>query len=107
MCARRNARLSQKDVGRASQEKELVAMNSVPLRVYHGPSGEIGAETSQAEDARETVRVPLGEVLPLLAEAVQAERTWLTDFDDDEIAISMDLYEVILAYQHYRRPLSG
>ena len=26
------------------------------------------------------------------------------DFTDDEITISSDLYEVILAYQHYRRP---
>lgn len=82
-------------------------MNSIPLRIYHGPAGEIAAETPQAKDARETVSVPLGEILPLLAEAVQSERTWLRDFDDDEVAISMDLYEVILAYQHYRRPLSG
>jgi len=43
-------------------------------------------------------------VLPLLADAVRSERTWLRDFHDDEITISMDLYEVILAYQHYRRP---
>ncbi len=79
-------------------------MNSVPLRIYHGPRGEIGADTSQTEADRETVTVPLVEILPLLAEAVQAERMWLRDFDDDEITISMDLYEVILAYQHYRRP---
>ena len=79
-------------------------MNSVPLRIYHGPQGEIGADTSQTEVDRETVTVPLAEVLPLLAEAVESERMWLRDFDDDEITISMDLYEVILAYQHYRRP---
>jgi hypothetical protein len=28
----------------------------------------------------------------------------LADFADDEITVSMDLYEVLLAYQHYRRP---
>jgi hypothetical protein len=28
----------------------------------------------------------------------------LDDFRDDEITISSDLYEVILAYQHFRRP---
>jgi len=44
------------------------------------------------------------EVMPLLADAVQSERTWLRDFEDDEATISMDLYEVLLAYQHYRRP---
>ncbi len=26
------------------------------------------------------------------------------DFEDDEVSISTDLYEVILAYQHFRRP---
>ena len=26
------------------------------------------------------------------------------DFTDDEITISADLYEVLLAYQYYRRP---
>jgi hypothetical protein len=50
------------------------------------------------------VQLRLGEILPLLADAVRSERTWLRDFEDDEIAISMDLYEVILAYQHCRRP---
>jgi hypothetical protein len=50
------------------------------------------------------VTVPLGEIFPLLADAVRSERTWLRDFSDDEITISSDLYEVILAYQHYRRP---
>jgi len=79
-------------------------MNPVPLRIYYGPQGEIGAGTPQTEVARETVSVPLGEILPLLADAVQSQRTWMRDFDDDEITISMDLYEVILAYQHYRRP---
>ena len=49
-------------------------------------------------------RVPLGEILPLLADAVRNERTWLRDFEDDQVTISTDLYEVILAYQHYRRP---
>jgi hypothetical protein len=50
------------------------------------------------------VTVPLVEVLPLLADAVRSERTWLQDFAEDEITVSMDLYEVLLAYQHYRRP---
>ncbi|MBN2580360.1 MAG: hypothetical protein JXB10_15350 [Pirellulales bacterium] len=44
------------------------------------------------------------DVLPLMADAWQSRRTWVHDFNDDEITISMDLYEVLLAYQHYRRP---
>ncbi len=72
------------------------------LRVYHGPR----ADVSVCAHGRigETVTVPLGEILPLLADAVRSERTWLRDFEDDELTISTDLYEMILAYQHFRRP---
>ena len=71
------------------------------LRVYHGPQNEARASVS---DSKETVSIPLNEILPLLADAVLSKRTWLRDFENDEITISTDLYEVILAYQHYRRP---
>jgi hypothetical protein len=78
-------------------------MKTSHLRVYYGPQEE-SANLSIAETRRETVTVPLMEIMPLLADAVQSQRTWLRDFVDDEVTISMDLYEVILAYQHYRRP---
>ena len=78
-------------------------MSSVPLRIYHGPQDNV-AGVSTSDPTRQTVNVTLGEVLPLLADAVEAKRTWLHDFETDEITISMDLYEVILAYQYYRRP---
>ncbi len=77
------------------------------LRVYHGPQEDTAtAQAEPASHARQSVTVPLVDVLPLLADAVQSERTWLRDFEDDEVTISMDLYEVILAYQHYRRPVA-
>lgn len=80
-------------------------MSRTPLRIYYGPQ-EDSAQTNVAEskDARQTVTVSLSEILPMLADAVQSDRTWLQDFEHDEITISMDLYEVILAYQYYRRP---
>jgi hypothetical protein len=71
------------------------------LRVYYGPHQ---GTTQPAVTPEHTVTVPLGEILPLLAEAVQSRRTWLDDFATDDVTISTDLYEVILAYQHYRRP---
>ncbi|MGD9719972.1 MAG: hypothetical protein AB7O59_02015 [Pirellulales bacterium] len=74
------------------------------LRVYYGPQTDVCAAVSESKQAKDTVTVPLSEVLPMLADAVRNERTWLSDFDDDPITISTDLYEVILAYQHYRRP---
>ena len=71
------------------------------LRVYYGP---YQGTQQPAATQEHTVTVPLGEILPLLAEAVQSRRTWLDDFATDDVTISTDLYEVILAYQHYRRP---
>lgn len=73
------------------------------LRVYLGPdSCDPATALATQESPTSTVSVPLGEVLPLLADAVQSHRTWLTDFEDDEISISMDLYEVLCAYRHFR-----
>ncbi len=70
------------------------------LRIYYGPEDE--DVTTVDERRREMVSVSLGEVFPLLAEAIHSRRTWLKDFEEDEITISMDLYEVVLAYQHCR-----
>lgn len=80
-------------------------MRANHLRIYSGPPEDTGG-TAVAEQAPagETVTVPLNAIIPLLRDAVQSERTWLNDFEDDEITVSMDLYEVILTYQHYRRP---
>ncbi len=73
------------------------------LRVYFGPELGCALETpTRGEPAEATVNVPLGEVLPLLADAVRSRRTWLRDFEDDTVNISEDLYEVLLAYQHFR-----
>jgi hypothetical protein len=74
------------------------------LRVYYGPSSESTLKTLPAKAHQETVTVSLGEILPMLADAVQSKRTWLDDFKNDDVTITSDLYEVILAYQHYRRP---
>ncbi len=87
----------------ASVRKGLKTAKSPHLRVYCGPSEE-DASVDVLPSKQATVTVPLGEILPLLADAVRSDRTWLRDFAQDEITISMDLYEVILAYQFYRRP---
>ena len=80
-------------------------MSTAHLRIYCGPQhAQTGLDEAQTDSSSRTVTVGVMEVLPLLADAVQSERTWLRDFEDDEMTISTDLYEVILAYQHYRRP---
>lgn len=72
------------------------------LRIFCGPQDNGLAATSPQQP--DQVTVPLCEIFPLLADAVQSKRTWLEDFGDDEISISADLYDVILSYQHFRRP---
>jgi hypothetical protein len=72
------------------------------FKVYYGPESE--TTTPGLHKSSQNVTVSLSEVLPLLADAVNSRRTWLRDFANDEITISTDLYEVILAYQHHIRP---
>lgn len=59
---------------------------------------------SKAGPCEDHIAVPLSDVLHLLEDAVALRRTWLRDFADDQIMISSDLYQTIMAYQYYRRP---
>lgn len=81
-------------------------MTRPQLRIYYGPEESVTAEHPvSAAGQFERVTVPLSDVFPLLGDALRSERTWLQDFADEEITISSDLYEVLLAYQHHcRRP---
>jgi hypothetical protein len=80
-------------------------MSASFLRVYRGPEEETSTPTlARDHGGKPCITAPLSEVLPLLADAVNSRRTWLSDFEDDEITLSADLYEVLLAYQYYRRP---
>ena len=76
------------------------------LRVYNGPeierSGVVGFAPTAVREA--TVRVSLGEILPILADALAGNRTWLKDFVTDEVEISADLHDVLEAYRDFRRP---
>jgi len=47
-------------------------------------------------------KVRLGEIMTVLAEAARHDRTWLSDFADDEVRISADLYEVLTTYRRLR-----
>lgn len=80
-------------------------MAAARLRVYYGPEEQVAASTPKRDDSNmPRVPVPLREIFPLLIDALNSQRTWLQDFEDEEIAITPDLYEVLLAFQHYRRP---
>ena len=74
-------------------------MPNTQLKVYSGPQ-----ETSTYATSEDNVIVSVGEVLPLIADAVNKQRTWLTDFEHEDITISRELYEVLSAYQFFSRP---
>ena len=66
------------------------------LRVYSFPD-----ETLEARP-EPTVHMRLGDLLPLVALAQKNNYVWLQDFLDDEVAITDDLYELLLTFRSYR-----
>lgn len=69
---------------------------AVQLRVYPRP------DTDEPENPSPSVRVCLGELLPLVAMAQRQNNLWLQDFLDDEVVVTEDLYEVLRAFRSYR-----
>ena len=64
----------------------------------------IFSQTTAAPQASEpSVSLSVAELVPLLVDAFQTDRTWLRDFGGDGVRVSADLYEVLLAYQQLRR----
>ena len=59
-------------------------------------------EREKFDDDQETspdVRISLGDLLPLVALAQKRHFIWLQDFLDDEVMISGDLHDVLLAFR--------
>ncbi len=52
--------------------------------------------------AEPDVNIRLGEITNILADAVRSDRAWLSDFENDDVKISSDLYEVLSSYWHLR-----
>jgi hypothetical protein len=48
------------------------------------------------------VSIKLGELTRILADAIIWDRTWVTDFADDDVKISADLYEILSMYSQMR-----
>jgi len=71
-------------------------MATARLRLYPHP-----------EDEPEDVNTPaipirLSDLYPLLAQAYRDNYVWLRDFEDDELMVSSDLYEVVRAFSNCR-----
>lgn len=74
---------------------EVTKMDNQSIRLF-SPNG-------QDETPAPKVTVSVGDLVPLLIDAWETDRTWLQDFQKDEVAVSEDLYEVLLAYHQIRR----
>lgn len=69
------------DEGLEVDDRDIIAGTTVPRRV----------------------EVSLGQIAPILADALRSGRCWLQDFADDTVSIDADLYEILLAYAKLRR----
>lgn len=69
------------DAGFDEDDRDIIAGTTVPRRV----------------------EVSLGQIAPILADALRSGRCWLQDFADDTVSIDADLYEILLAYAKLRR----
>jgi hypothetical protein len=67
------------------------------LRVFPASLEDSGPELASA-----TVSVRFGDLLPLVALAQKKNYLWLQDFQDDEVRITSDLYDVLRAFRSYR-----
>jgi hypothetical protein len=72
-------------------------MASVRLRVFPRPE-----EEPHHEPHTPSVPIRLADLYPLLAQAYHDNYVWLRDFEDDEVLVSSDLFEVVRAFSNCR-----
>lgn len=72
-------------------------MASARLRVYPPV-----AEETIEEFRSPNMPIRLSDLYPLLSQAYRDNYTWLRDFENDEVMVSGDLYEVIRAFANIR-----
>jgi hypothetical protein len=71
-------------------------MATARLRVFPHPE-----EDHQSGDSP-AIPIKLSDLYPLLAQAYRDNYVWLRDFEEDELLVSNDLYEVVRAFANCR-----
>ena len=71
-------------------------MATARLRVFPHP------EEEQDDGDIPAISIRLSDLYPLLAQAYRDNYTWLRDFEDDQLLVSHDLYEVVRAFSDCR-----
>ena len=69
------------------------------LRLFVGD--EAGSSYAEPTPAP-TVSMSFGELSAVLLDALRTRRRWIDDFEDDEVQVSEDLYDVLVAYSRLR-----
>ncbi len=72
-------------------------MATARLRLFPYPDDE-PVEDNHAP----SVPIRLAELYPLLAQAFRDNYVWLRDFEDEELLVSHDLYEIVRAFSNVR-----
>lgn len=72
-------------------------MATARLRVFPRPEDEL-----QDEAHTPAVPIRLVDLYPLLAQAYRDNYVWLRDFEDDQLLVSNDLFEVVRAFSNCR-----
>lgn len=72
-------------------------MATARLRVFPYTDDE-----TQDEPHAPSMPVRLADLYPLLAQAYRDNYVWLRDFEDDQILVNRDLYEVVRAFSNCR-----
>lgn len=73
-----------------------MTMATARLRVFPHP------EEDHDDLSNPSVPIRLSELYPLLAQAYRDNYVWLRDFEDDELLVSNDLYEVVRTFSNCR-----
>lgn len=74
-------------------------MAATRLRVYKEPESVSEHEPQESPPA---VPIRLGDLYPLLAQAYRDNFLWLRDFEEDQLLVSNDLFQVVRAFSDYR-----
>ena len=72
-------------------------MATARLRVFPQPEGE-----ARDDHPGPVVSIRLVDLYPLLAQAYHDNYVWLRDFEDDQLLVSPDLFEVVRAFADCR-----
>ena len=90
---------SRRLLGGSSNDPPVYHVAGLPMLDLHDPNVRVSLSLA----GYVSIRISLGDLLPLLAIAKKHNYLWLQDFIDDEVTVTSDLYEILRAFGHYQK----